>query len=189
MRRTYRYGMSAAAAGALAIAAVGGPAALADGGAGTAQEEPATINMKLTRNGPAFGGAKQVTAGEQLRIVNRTKPRKIGPHTFSLTKASVIPNTRRESKNCFSPGHICMDIAVAHKFNPRTEKINQPIVKAGAPGWDREFTNSRKGDSWYTQTLGADFSQKVSAEAGTVLYYFCAIHPEMQGSIEVVDGE
>ena len=188
MTRTHRYGMSAAAAGALAIAAVGGPAAIADGG-GAAQAEPATINMKLTRNGPTFGGAKQVTAGQQLRIVNRTKPRRVGPHTISLTRESVIPNTRKERRNCFTPGKICTAIAVAHKFNPRTEKINQPLVKAGAAGWDTEFTRRRKGDSWYTEKLGEDFSQVVSAEAGTVLHYFCAIHPEMRGEIEVVAAQ
>ena len=120
-------------------------------------------------------------------MLNKTKLRKFGPHTFSLVEQSVLPDTKKERRQCFSPGKLCMDIAVAHKFNPRTERINQKLVKAGNAGWDEAFTNRAKGDSWYTEKLGASFQQKVTAAPGTTLYYFCAIHPEMQRGIEVVE--
>jgi hypothetical protein len=44
------------------------------------------------------------------------------------------------------------------------------------------------GDSWFTgeKKRGTSIEQPVSATAGTTLYFMCAIHPFMQGSIEVV---
>ena len=186
MKTRHRYGIAAVTVGAVVAVAAGGPAAFAGGEAGSAQDGPVTINMKLSGKSLKFTGPDQVTAGQKLRIVNKTKPRKVGPHTFTLTAESLIPKTPKQRKSCFSPGKICMDVALAHKFNPKTEKVNQPVVKAGAPGWDTEFTKNSKGDSWYTEKLGAKFSRVVSAEAGTTLQYLCVVHPEMKGEIEVV---
>ncbi len=186
-RNLPRCGVAAAAAGAVAFGLVGGPAASAGGSAGSAQEEPATIKMKFNGKRFSFAGPTEVAAGQQLKILNTTKPRKVGPHTFSLVEESLLPATRKARKGCFAPGKICMDIAVAHKVNFKTEKVNKPVVKAGAAGWNRMFTKNAEGDSWFTVKLGASFSQKVTAEAGTTLTYLCAIHPEMQGRIEVVE--
>ena len=51
-------------------------------------------------------------------------------------------------------------------------------MNAGKPGFDRP------GDSivW----MSGNVSVKVTAAAGTVLHYFCAVHPWMQGTITVV---
>lgn len=186
MTNTRRYTMCALAAGALTVGAVGGPAAFADGDA--AQAEPATISMRLLGNSLRFTGPDQVAAGQTLRIANRTKPRQFGPHTFTLTREGVIPGTRKERQNCFKPGNICRRVAVAHEVNFKSGKVGQRVVKVGARGWDREFTRRSRGDSWVTETLGDTLSQKVSAKPGTTLHYFCAIHPEMTGEIEVIAG-
>jgi hypothetical protein len=185
MRKKHRLGLILATTSALA-AAIGGPSAFA--GAEAAQDEPVTITMKLSGKSLKFVGPDQVAAGQKLRVLNATKPRKVGPHTFTLVQERLLPNTRKERKTCFSPGNVCMDVAVAHKFNPRTEKVNQPVVTAGSKGWDTEFTSRAKGDSWYTEKLGQGFTRGVSAKPGTVLHYLCVIHPEMQGEIEVVAG-
>ncbi len=183
-----RWGLATAAVGAVALGLVGGPAASADSDAGAAQgPAPAKIVMKFNGKKLLFTGATEVVAGHPLKIVNATKPRKFGPHTFSLTEESLIPRTRRAGERCFAPSKICLAIAVAHKFNPRTEKVGLPVVKAGKPGWDKMFTENAKGDSWYTEKLGASFSQKVTAQPGTTLTYMCAVHPEMQGKIDVVE--
>ena len=185
-RNLPRCGLATAATGALALGLVGGPAASADSDAGSAKA-PATILMKFNGKRFFFDGPEEVAAGQPLKIVNTTKPRKVGPHTFSLTEQSLRPNTPKERKQCFSPGKVCLQIAVAHEFDPKTEKINKDVVKAGKAGWDLEFTKRSEGDSWYTEKLGASFSQKVTAEAGTTLRYLCAVHVGMQGKIKVVE--
>jgi len=176
--------LAATTAGALAIAALGGTAASAGGGAG-ATAAPATITMKLEGQKFFFEGSRRVRAGRNLRIRNNTDPRKGGPHTFTLVTQSVLPETRKEQKECFGGG-ICGPVAGAHEFNEETETVGRPLVKVGKPGWDRSFAKGRKGDTWYTETDGETFSQKVSARAGRTLYYMCVVHPEMQGKIKVV---
>ncbi len=186
-RNLPRCGLAAAATGALALGLAGGPAASAGSDAGTAKA-PATIAMKFDgKKRVFFDGPEEVVAGQPLKIVNMTKPRKIGPHTFSLTERDLRPDTKQERKGCFAPGKICLQIALAHEFDPKTEKINKDVVKTGKAGWDKQFTKKAAGDSWYTEKLGGTFSQKVSAEAGSTLFYLCAVHPGMKGKIEVVE--
>jgi len=185
-----RCGLATAAVGAVALGLVGGPAASAEPDAGAAQgPAPAKIVMKF--NGEKqklfFAGSKEVVAGQPLKIVNTVKPSKHGPHTFSLVQESLRPSTRAEGNRCFAPGKLCRRIAVAHKVDFDTFAIGQPVVKVGKSGWDRMFTKDAKGDSWFTAKLGATLSQKVTAAPGTSLDYFCAIHPEMKGTIDVVE--
>lgn len=177
--------LAAAAAGTLAMALGGGSAASAGGGTGAAAA-PATITMELKRGKLQFDAPKRVKAGRMLRIRNNTSPRKIGPHTFTLASAKVLPRTRKAQERCFSPGKVCMDAAIAHELDEETEKIGRPLVEAGAKGWDRRFARKRTGDSWYTEKKGETFSQKVSAKPGTTLHFLCVVHPDMQGKIEVV---
>ncbi len=182
-----RCGLAAAAAGAVVLGLVGGPAASAGSDAGATQASPATITMRFNGERTFFAGAKQVVAGQPLRILNTSRPQRIGPHTFSLTKESVTPQTGRQFRNCFAPGGICRKIAVAHKIDFDTGASGARVVKAGLAGWDKEFTKTAKGDSWFSDRKGASFSQKVTALPGTTLHYFCAIHPEMSGEIRVVE--
>jgi hypothetical protein len=51
-------------------------------------------------------------------------------------------------------------------------------VNVGGPGLDQS------GDSLLF-FAGESISAEISAAAGTTLYYLCAIHPWMQGSITV----
>lgn len=180
--RLARYGV--ASAGVVAIALTGGPAVLAQD-----DEVTPTISMEVDGKRLFFDGPATVVKGQELRILNDTSVRKVGPHTFSLAKQSVLPDTPREFKQCFTPGKICMDIATAHKFNPKTEKIAKPVVNAGAKGWNRGFANDRTGDSWYTETKGDSHTRRVTASAGSTLRFICAVHPDMQGKIKVVAAE
>ena len=94
--------------------------------------------------------------------------------------------TRKAGEQCFTPGKICLVAAIAHEFDEKTEKVNEPLVEAGKPGWDKRFSRaSRKGDTWYSEKKGEVFEQIVSAKAGTILRYMCIVHPEMQGKIKV----
>lgn len=183
--RFARYGGTTA--GVVAIALIGGPAVLAQDPGDT--PEPATITMELAGKRIFFDGPATVQKGQELQIVNNTSVRKVGPHTFSLAKQSVLPDTPNGFKKCFTPGKVCMDIAVAHKFNPKTEKIGKPVVDVGAKGWNRSFTKERTGDSWYTETKDESTTRRVTASAGSTLRFICAIHPDMQGKIKVVAAE
>lgn len=179
-----RGGIVAAAAGTLAAGLGGGSVAAA--GPGSEAAATPTIQMEFERGRLQFDGPARVRAGQTLRIRNTTDPRQGGPHTFTLAASRVIPKTRRAQQQCFSPGKVCMDAAIAHRFDPQTERVNRPLVKAGRAGWDARFTSTRTGDSWYTETKGERFSQRVSAKPGTTLRFLCIVHPDMQGEIEVV---
>lgn len=135
-----------------------------------------------------FKAPNRVRAGAQLRIVNRTNPIKVGPHTFSIVRKGQLPPNRRKQQRCFRKGNVCRAIAVAHKFDPQTGKVNKNPVDPGHNGWGRAFSKRHIGDSWYTQGKNQKFSQRVSFRPGRKFRVLCAIHPFMQGKIRVVGG-
>lgn len=186
-RSTVLRGLLAAGAAAGLMAALGsGSPASADEGAQAAATAK-TVSMRFDASGPRFTGSSFVTAGQPLRIRNLSDPRKIGPHTFTLVAANVLPRSRKAMRNCFTPGKICMTGAIAHEFDEKTEQVKRPLVEAGLSGWDRRFSRKVKtGDSWYSERQGEQFEQVVSAKPGTLLRFMCIIHPEMQGKIKVV---
>lgn len=175
-----------AAAGCVAALGSGSPAS-ADAGAAPETAPPsATISMRgLAKEPPRFTGSASIPSGAVLRIRNLAPPKAHGPHTFTLVSASIVPRSRKAQENCFTPGKICLIAAIAHEFDEKTEKIGKQLVEAGQPGWDTRFTKMKKGDSWYSETKGEEFSQVVSAKAGTVLKYMCVVHSGMQGKINV----
>jgi hypothetical protein len=138
-----------------------------------------------------FVAPKTIVAGEDLKVENTTNPKQVGPHTFSLVAKSEIPKTAKERKLCFTKGHICKAIASWHGV-----KGNGPVkvnpVDVGPVGWSTLGSLTEKGDSWFTGTKPhASIEQPVTAETAagpTTIYFMCAIHPWMHGSIEVLPG-
>jgi uncharacterized cupredoxin-like copper-binding protein len=166
-----------------ALAAGEGPAT---GAPATATAAVPTIEIKMEGKKMGFFGPKTIVEGETLRIVNTTNPAQVGPHTFSLVTKGSLPKTKAARKSCFTPGHICMAIAKWHKFNPKTEKVGKQLVEAGGEGWDTMGSLKSPGDSWFSgEKPGGSIEQVVTAKAGTKLYFMCAVHPFMQGSIKV----
>ncbi len=147
-----------------------------------------TIHIKMVKGALRFVGPKTVTQGDELKIVNETNPRQVGPHTFSLVTKGSVPRTHGARKNCFTPKHICLAIAKWHGFNKREEVTINP-AKAGPEGWSTMGTVRRKGDSWFTGfKKGASFTQEVTANVASgprTLYFVCAVHPWMHGSVTV----
>lgn len=177
-------------AGALAVATAAGVAVFATGGASADENsaarapEQATIKMVLDGKDVFFTGAGKVEHGGSLKIVNTTDPEEIGPHTFTLVKERLIPDTKQEMKECERGElEVCNDVMAAHKVNFETFEVGRPSVDAREDGWDKSFGN--KGDSWYTGQQGEKHKRNVSAEAGKTLHYFCVIHPFMHGQIKV----
>jgi hypothetical protein len=146
----------------------------------------ATIKMKLGERGPVFVGANAVDKGEKLKIVNRTPVEKVGPHTFTLVKPSLV-DSRRDQRRCERfESKVCQNVLDAHRVGPPPDfEVGTPDLEVGKTGWDKEFTNTAKGDSWYTEELGDSDTRRVTAKAGERLGYFCLVHPFMQGSLKV----
>jgi hypothetical protein len=145
------------------------------------------ITMELTKGKLKFVAPETVTRGDQLEIVNKTNPKQVGPHTFSLVTKGSLPKTPNARKNCFTPKHICLAIAKWQGFNPKTEELTINPAKAGEAGWSTlGNATGKKGDSWFTEKKGETFSQEVSASAPSTLYFICAVHPWMQGQVKVV---
>lgn len=155
--------------------------------AGAAGLGPAnTVYMKAGKGGLRFEAPKTIVVGEDLEVLNQTNPKQVGPHTFSLVTKGSLPKTPKARQNCFTPKHICMAIAHWHGV-----KGNGPVkvnpVEAGAEGWDTLGSVTKTGDSWFTGSKpGTSITEKVTAAAGTTIHFLCAIHPWMQGSIEVL---
>lgn len=133
-----------------------------------------------------FVGPEAVAEGDELEVVNRTNPQRVGPVTFSLVRRGHLPKTRRAQAICFTPGHICWAIAEWQGVHSEGLPTVNP-AEAGSPGWDTMGTEAVPGDSWYSGTeRGGRFGQEVTAKAGTRLWFMDAIHPWLRGTIKVV---
>ena len=95
------------------------------------------------------------------------------PHTITLAKKSQLP---KSFSDCKKP----CQVASAHLNDPNNPDagIKAPVLNVGKPGLDRV------GDSLVLAPKGK-VSAKISAKAGSTLYYICAVHPWMQGKIIV----
>jgi hypothetical protein len=127
--------------------------------------------------------------GDYLQVINQTNPHQVGPHTFALVTKNSIPKTKHARKTCFKHGHICRSIATwlgVHGNGPPT--VNPSV--AGGPGWDTSGSKTTKGDVWFTgnkpnTSIVQQLNVNTSAGPKTI-YFQCAIHPFMHGSIEVL---
>ena len=149
--------------------------------------EPAKIKMVFDPQAgpPAFVGDENVAPGQDLKIVNKTKPKQIGPHTFSLIEEGSIPVTEDQMKKCAKIKlPVCVNVFKTHDVSNKFI-VKKPNVDKGLEGWDKSFNDEVKGDTWYTETKGESETRAVTATPGSTLYYFCLVHPEMQGSIGV----
>jgi plastocyanin len=104
------------------------------------------------------------------------------PHTLTILSKSQLPKTVDQVMNC----HTCEKYATPHLKNPKAEPgpanpIVHWVLEKGKPGLDTV------GDSIAIQPdpKHKSITAKVSAPAGTTLYFICAVHPWMQGKIVV----
>ncbi len=97
------------------------------------------------------------------------------PHTVTLVTQDQLPAAFDEIFECMAPGEPCGNALAAHFPAP---DVVVPVVNVGAAGLDMP------GDSILIFPH-ATATATISAPAGSTLYYLCAIHPWMQGSITV----
>jgi hypothetical protein len=148
-----------------------------------------TVFIKDGKGGLRFEAPKTIADGEDLAVVNTTNPHKVGPHTFSLVTKGSLPKTPKQRQLCFTPHHICKAIAAWHGV-----KGNGPVkvnpVDAGPEGWSTMGSLSKKGDSWFTgEKPGTSIVEKVNVDTSagaSRIYFVCAIHPWMHGTINVL---
>jgi hypothetical protein len=176
-----------ARAGALALGAAVAAATVVPALADPAQ--PAQSNATLR----AIGGLKfkanrfvsdtqrfssdvvDINSGGRLTVRDRTGQ----PHSFSLVKRSQVPRNGRQMERCFGPGP-CDEIAVDHgAVNPETgeeQDPTEPLVNKGPAGFNRP------GDS---VVIAPRRKATVRVTGNKDLFYICAIHPWMQGRLNV----
>ena len=179
-----------AALGALAALGIAAPVA-ASGGDSAAEAAPTPNTVLIEGNGHSihFVYPKTIVAGEELTITNETNSKKVGPHTVSLVTEADIPQTKKERKLCFTPGHICKAIAEWHGVKGEGPPTKNP-AEAGKKGWDTVGSLKKKGDSWFTgMKPNATFTAPVSVDTSKgpqTITFMCAVHSWMHGSIEVL---
>jgi plastocyanin len=103
-------------------------------------------------------------------------------HTITLAaNRAALPSNIDEVMNCGGPGTACEPAAghVDDQFNPIP---GMDVIDPGNDGLNAV------GDSLLLAPMGSPgetISAKVTAPAGTTLFYVCAVHPWMQGRINV----
>jgi hypothetical protein len=171
--------LSGGAASAAAAAAETVPAPVEPTG------QTVTIEIREVAGKLRYVGPATVAAGDDLEIVNRTDPQRLGPVTFSLVRRGYLPKTKHAQAVCFTPGHICWSIAEWQGVHGEGMPTINP-AEAGEPGWDTMGKNGVPGDSWFSGTeAGGRFAQEVTATPGTRLWFMDAIHPWLRGTIKV----
>ena len=121
-------------------------------------------------------GTISVRSGGTVTFVNSQRDE---PHTVTIVDRSDLPRSAAQVENC----KACR-LALGHLKDPRhpeTSPLKTYVLDKGRTGFDA------RGDSVFLAPAGPHkhATVHISAPAGTTLYYLCAVHPWMQGSIVV----
>lgn len=123
-----------------------------------------------------------VSSGGTLHVVNGDGSE--GPHTFTVLAKRDVPKTIRTLFNC----RACNQLTRAHGADPNSDAPPRfPFLENGV-GQDSPPSIDRPGDSALVGERGRKgefIDLKVSARAGSTLYFICLIHPWMQSKVEV----
>jgi plastocyanin len=125
-----------------------------------------------------------VRSGATVTLRNKAKTE--DPHTISFIEKRYLPKQFETAVND--------KLMEAHQVDPNNEEAppgafvvdnGVAVPEGGTLQVDTMFTPDRAGDSAFIAPGQKTFSFKVTARKGSRLYYFCAIHPWMQGKITV----
>lgn len=133
-------------------------------------------------------GTVRVKSGCTLTFEYGT-PGQTEPHTLTIVPASKLPRTTRQIDNC----QVC-SLALAHLKNPKSPQtagtpanpVVHPILQAGKPSTQKTL-DGQAGDSIAIEPVPGheSITVTVTAPAGTIMHFLCAVHPWMQGTIIV----
>lgn len=129
--------------------------------------EPNAMIQSTFRFSP---GPINVSQGQTVTWVDEDQAA-FEPHTVTIVAQSDLPTRIDEVFEC----QVCGEAIDAHIGG------NTQVVDVGGPGLNTP------GDSllFAFDADHSSISAEVTAPAGTTLFYLCAIHPWMQGSITV----
>jgi len=122
-----------------------------------------------------------IKSGGTLKVVNGDGTE--GPHTFTVVAKKDLPKTTAQIGNCA----ICGKLGAAHGADPNTDAPPKFQYLENGVGQDTPPNVDRPGDSGVTGSgkKGEFIKLKVTAKAGTNLYFMCLIHPWMQAVVKV----
>jgi plastocyanin len=187
----HRWSVGSAVAVVAVLAAFAASAAMAS-------THAAGVTIKVTDKGQTYRinksatdtmyfspGTTSVKSGEMLTFTYEGKPAD-EPHTISVVAQRDLPTTTAQINACENGGDkVCNAIVAGHIKNPKlppgpTNDIAHWVVDKGRSGLDGP------GDSVAIEgAKHKTISIKVTAPAGTTLYFFCVVHPWMHGKITV----
>jgi plastocyanin len=125
-----------------------------------------------------------VKSGSTVKLLNRGRDPE--PHTISFIEKKYLP------KAFETP--VDAKLREAHQVDLENEDAppgalvvdnGQPVPEGGTLEVDTMFTPDVAGDSAFIAPGQKSFTFNVTAKKGSRLYYYCAIHPWMQGKIAV----
>ncbi len=126
-------------------------------------------NMRFSKN------SISADRGDTVVLTDRTRQ----PHSFSVVRKGQVPRKIRQIDACFEGG-VCGELAAQHgAINPDTgeeQEPTTPLVNAGPAGFNQP------GDSVLIPPRG---KTTVRVTGRNDMFYICAIHPWMQGKIDV----
>lgn len=175
----------AAVAAAVCLTLGVSSAAMAAGPAKTTIKSTTSFKFKANRyiqDGLRWDkDAYKVSSGGTLHVVNGDGSE--GPHTFTVLAKGDVPKTARALFSC----RACAKLTRAHGADPDTEGPPRFNFLENGVGQSTPPSVDRPGDSGVTGQgrKGESIDLKVSARAGTTLYFICLIHPWMQSKVEV----
>ena len=122
-----------------------------------------------------------VPSGGTLHIVNMAADE--GPHTFTVIALKDEPKTLKALFACA----ICQKLAKAHGADPNSNAPPKFQYLENGVGTHTAPNVNQPGDSGVTGKgkKGESINLKVTAPAGTKLYFMCLIHPWMQAELDV----
>ena len=169
------------ATAALILTAVATPASAAPAPAATVEVRGGDILQpgQFIKNNFRFVPRRIVSSGDVVRWVDRDRSAD-APHTITIADRADLPQNIPQLDACYAPDGLCTETIEAH--DPLSD-FQPPFdfrVVRGGPGLDR------RGDSLlFAGPFAQSIRARVTAPAGSTLFYLCVIHPWMQGRITV----
>jgi plastocyanin len=182
---------------ALAATAVAGLAAAGAAGPAAAAQKKKTTNQlrivggvvvkpgKFVKDDQRFAPrVARIKSGTTVTLRNRAKTQ--DPHTISFVQERFLPE--EFETDAMGP------LLAAHQVDPNNQEAppavlvvdnGQPLAQGATLNVDTMGDDKVAGDSAFIAPGQKTFTFKLTARKGSELYYFCAVHPWMQGEIRV----
>jgi hypothetical protein len=182
-----RFTVAVAATATLGIAAGG----IATAGAAAKKNEITIVGGTVFKAGKFVKDNQRfkpldaaVKSGATVTVRNRAKSPE--PHTISFVEKRYLPKSFESA--------VDEKLMEAHQVDPTNEEAppgafvvddGVAVPEGGTLEVDKGFTPDVAGDSAFIAPGQKTFAFKVTAKTGSNLFYYCALHPWMQGKITV----